>query len=213
MAKLKIFTFPDLVLTRKALPIPRVEKTLHKLADDMLETMYDAPGIGLAANQVGVLQRILVLDTDYDYEDLPEGAEPPKGAEVVGNQVVIRNRNPKIIYNPEIIFREGSVLFSEGCLSVPEYNAEVKRAEKIKLRYQDVDGVSRELAADGLLAVAIQHEIDHLEGKLFIDRLSPLKKEVVRRKLKQERAMREAEESEAFASGVAPKKKSKHKGI
>lgn len=194
MAKLKIFTFPDLVLAKKAAPIERVEKNLHGLADDMLETMYDAPGIGLAANQVGVLQRILVLDTEYEMEELPEGVAPPTGVEVAGGSV-IKNRKPQIIINPEIISREGSILFEEGCLSVPEYNAEVKRAEKIKLQYQDIDGLTKTLSADGLLAVAIQHEMDHLDGKLFIDRLNPLKKEIVRKKLRQERADREREES------------------
>src|ERR1700734_4093448 len=99
MAKLRIYTFPDRVLTQKAVPIARVEKDLYKLADDMLETMYDAPAIALAANQVGILQRILVLDTEYDYEEPPEGAEP--GSEVAGG--VIKNRKPPIIINPEII--------------------------------------------------------------------------------------------------------------
>ena len=191
MAKLKIFTFPDTVLTKKASPIARVEKTVHfKLADDMLETMYDAPGIGLAANQVGILERILVLDTEYDYEELPEGVSPPEGVEVVGGGV-IKNRKPQIIINPQIVHKEGSILFSEGCLSVPEYNAEVKRSEKIKLQYQDIDGVTRTLSAEGLMAVAIQHEMDHLEGRLFIDRLSPLKKEMAKKKLLKDRQQRE----------------------
>jgi peptide deformylase len=204
MAKLKIYTFPDVILAQKAAPIARVEKTMFKLADDMLETMYDAPGIGLAANQVGILQQILVLDTEYDYEELPEGAEAPAGVEVTGGGI-IKNRKPKIIVNPEIIHREGSILFAEGCLSVPEYSAEVKRAEKIKLRYQDIDGVTRELSADGLMAVAIQHEMDHLDGKLFIDRLSPLKKEMARKKLRRER--QEREEEDLFASPKKPKNK------
>ena len=193
MAKLKIYTFPDLVLTQKAAPIQRVEKSMYKLADDMLETMYEAPGIGLAANQVGILQRLLVIDTEYDYEELPDGVSPPAGVEVFGGGIVT-NRKPKIIINPEIIHKEGSILFAEGCLSVPEYTAEVKRAEKIKLRYQDIDGLTHELAADGLLAIAIQHEMDHLEGKLFIDRLSSLKKEMARKKLRKERVEREAED-------------------
>jgi peptide deformylase len=209
MAKLKIFTFPDHVLTQKAQPIARVEKPLYKLADDMLETMYDAPGVGLAANQIGILQRILVLDTDYDLEELPDGTEPPAGAEVFGGAIVT-NRKPRIVINPEIIYKEGSILFSEGCLSVPEYNAEVKRAEKIKVQYQDVDGLTQVMAADGLLAVAIQHEMDHLDGKLFIDRLSPLKKEMVRKKLRQERAEREASESAWLGSAS---KKKHQKGI
>jgi peptide deformylase len=206
MAKLKIFTFPDVVLTKKADHVQRVEKSMFKLADDMLETMYDAPGIGLAANQVGILQRILVIDTEYDYEELPEGAELPVGVEVAGGGV-IKNRKPRIIFNPEIILREGSILFSEGCLSVPEYSAEVKRSEKIKLQYQDIDGVTQTLSAEGIMAVAIQHEMDHLDGKLFIDRLSPLKKEMARKRLRKERAEREAE---FFAEAT---KKPKRKGF
>jgi peptide deformylase len=206
MAKLKIFTFPDTVLAQKAKPIERVEKTYFKLADDMLETMYEAPGIGLAANQVGILERILVIDTEYDYEELEEGAKPPAGAEVISGGV-ITNRKPQIIINPEIIHREGSILFSEGCLSVPEYSAEVKRAEKLKLRYRDIDGLERELSAEGLLAVAIQHEMDHLEGKLFIDRLSPLKKEMVRKRLRKERQERELDLLAALGSRPPGKKK------
>jgi peptide deformylase len=213
MAKLKIYTFPDNVLAKKADPIPRVEKALYKLADDMLETMYDAPGIGLAANQVGILQRILVLDTEYDYEEIPEGPEGDTlrarladGVEVTGGGI-ITNRKPKIIINPEIIHREGNILFNEGCLSVPGYAAEVKRSEKLKLQYQDIDGLTKILDAEGLMAVAIQHEMDHLEGKLFIDRLTPLKKEMARKKLRKERAERDAEEQD-FSSEPGSKKKS-----
>ena len=196
MAKLKIYTFPDLVLAKKAEPIARVEKSFHQLADNMLETMYDAPGIGLAANQVGILQRILVIDTDYDIEE----------DELVGKSI-IKNRKPQIIINPEIISREGSILFEEGCLSVPEYNAEVKRSEKIKLQYQDIDGLTKTLSADGIFAVAIQHEMDHLDGKLFIDRLSPLKKEVIKKRLRQERVERDSDE--AWLLGAAKTKRSK----
>jgi peptide deformylase len=202
MAKLKIYTFPDQVLAQVAKPIARVEKTYHKLADDMLETMYYAPGIGLAANQVGVLERILVLDTEYELEELEEGQAPPAASEVVGNALV-KNGKPRIIINPEIIQKEGNILFEEGCLSVPEYLAEVRRAEKIKLKYQDVDGVERTLSAEGLLAIAIQHEMDHLDGKLFIDRLSPLKKEYAKKQLRKERAEREADPF----TRVSPKKK------
>lgn len=208
MSKLKIYTFPDLVLAQKASPIDRVEKSMHKLADDMLETMYHAPGIGLAANQVGILQRILVIDTDYDYEDLEEGQTPPEGVEVAGSGI-IKNRKPRIIINPQIVLKEGSISFSEGCLSVPEYSAEVKRAEKIKIEYQDIDGLTKTLSADGLLAVAIQHEMDHLDGKLFIDRLGPLKKDMVKKQLRKERAEREAERQmdEVAALGSSKKKK------
>lgn len=210
MAKLKIFTFPDVVLAKKAAPIERVERSLFKVADDMLETMYEAPGIGLAANQVGILERILVIDVDYEMEELPEGTPPPLG-EVVGN-CLLKNKKPQVIINPEIIHKEGSILFSEGCLSVPEFSAEVKRSEKIKLQYQDINGLQRTLSAEGLLAIAIQHEMDHLEGRLFIDRLSPLKKEMVKKKLRQERRERETEALD-FGSPHSPRSKKNVKGI
>jgi len=190
MAKLKIYTFPDKILTQKALPIARVEKSYRKLADDMLETMYDAPGIGLAANQVGILERILVIDVEYDYEELTEELKIPAGAEVFGRSVVT-GRKPLIIINPEIIHKEGKTSISEGCLSVPEYTAEVQRYKKITLQYQNIDGLTKTLDAEDLFSVAIQHEMDHLEGKLFIDRLSPLKKEMAQKQLRKERAERE----------------------
>lgn len=190
MAKLKIYTFPDKILTQKALPIARVEKSYRKLADDMLETMYDAPGIGLAANQVGILERILVIDVEYDYEELTEDLRVPSGAEVFGRSVVT-GRKPIIIINPEIIRKEGKTSISEGCLSVPEYTAEVQRYKRITLEYQNIDGLTKTLDAEDLFSVAIQHEMDHLEGKLFIDRLSPLKKEMAQKQLRKERAERE----------------------
>jgi peptide deformylase len=133
-----------------------------------------------------------VIDVEYDLEELPEGAPVPTGVEVFGSNL-ITNKKPKIIINPEIIHKEGNIQIAEGCLSVPEYSAEVKRSEKIKLQYQDIDGLTKTLSAEGLLAVAIQHEMDHLEGKLFIDRLSTLKKEMVKKRLRQERAQREAD--------------------
>lgn len=179
---MKVYSFPDDVLAKKASPIPRVEKAYFKLADDMLETMYDAPGIGLAANQVGVLERILVIDTEYDLEDLPEGLPLPEGVEVTGAGIV-KNKKPIILINPEITYKEGKTAIEEGCLSVPDYTSEVERAAKVKIRYQTIDGLTKELAAEGLLAVCIQHEIDHLDGKLFIERLSPLKKEMAKKKL------------------------------
>lgn len=190
MAKLKIYTFPDTILTQKAAPIARVEKSYFKIADDMFETMYDAPGIGLAANQVGILERILVLDVEYDYEELKEDMIPPKGAEVFGRNAVTK-RKPIILINPEIIRKEGKTKTEEGCLSVPEYVAEVERFKKITLEYKDIDGLAKTLDAEGLLSVAIQHEMDHLEGKLFIDRLSPLKKEMAQKQLRKERAERD----------------------
>lgn len=193
MAKLKIYAFPDVVLTKKASPIARVDKSYFKLADDLFETMYDAPGIGLAANQVGILERILVLDVEYDYEQIEDDLNPanlPEGAEIFGRSIV-SNRKPIVVINPEIIRKEGKITTSEGCLSVPEYTAEVERAKKITLQYLDLDGLTKTLDAEELLAVAIQHEMDHLEGRLFIDRLSPLKKELAQKKLRKERAERE----------------------
>ncbi len=190
MARLKIYTFPDAVLAKKAKPIERVEKSLYKLADDMLETMYDAPGVGLAANQVGILDRILVLDTEYENVELEEGMASPAGSEVVAGKLLLKRR-PIVIINPKIIKKEGEILFCEGCLSVPEYSAEVKRAEKITLEYQNLDGLTKTLDAEGLLAVAIQHEMDHLDGRLFIERLGPAKRALVKKRLLKEREDRE----------------------
>ena len=185
MAKLKVFTFPDIVLTKKSKPIERVEKTYFQFADDMLETMYEAPGIGLAAPQVGVLERFIVVDTEYDLldlEDLKEGEKIPEGAEIVNDQI-ISGKKPLILINPKIIYKEGTNSMKEGCLSVPDYQAEVKRAEKIKVQYLSIDGLEKTLSAEGLFSVCLQHEMDHLDGTLFIDRLSQLKKEFAKKKL------------------------------
>ena len=198
MAKLKIFTFPDQILAKKAKPIERVEKTYFKLADDMLETMYEAPGIGLAANQVGLLERIIVVDTDYILEEIPENEKLPEASEVIvvdGERQIISGRKPIILINPEIIYKEGLFTMKEGCLSVPEYTAEVQRADKIKVQYQDIDGVQKTFAAEGLLSVCLQHEMDHLDGTLFIDRLNQLKKEFAKKKLIRERKARERGET------------------
>lgn len=188
MAKLKIYAFPDLVLAQKANPIERVEKDLHGLADDMLETMYEAPGVGLAANQVGILKRIIVVDTDYEIkeDDLKEDAEGP----------ILVHRKPRILINPEIVYKEGKTIYCEGCLSVPEYTADVERFKKIKVQYQDIDGRTVVMDADELLAICIQHEIDHLDGKLFIDRLSPAKKGLARKRVLEVRRKRDAGDSE-----------------
>jgi peptide deformylase len=185
MARLKIYTFPDPVLAQRAAPVDRVEARHRKLAEDMLETMYFAPGIGLAANQVGVLERIIVVDTEYeslDAEDLNPGEKPPEGAEWI-NGSYVSGKKPVVLINPEITFREGTCEMKEACLSVPDYSAEVKRSEKIKVRYLDLDGLQREVSAEGLFSVCLQHEMDHLAGTLFIDRLSPLKQDFAKKKL------------------------------
>jgi len=204
VAKLKIYTFPDVVLTQKALPIARIEARHRKLAEDMLETMYATPGIGLAANQVGVLERMVVIDTDFDYEEYEEGAPVPKDAELIGSNLIFM-KQPRVFFNPEIILREGKTVTQEGCLSVPEFQADVERAEKIKLKFHDLDGKTQELDAEGLLAICIQHELDHLDGKLFIDRLSPLKKEMARKKLL--KARQEFDEMMREATELTPAKK------
>jgi len=175
MSKLKIYTFPDSILARKALPIQRVEKSYFQLADNMLETMYEAPGIGLAANQVGVLEQLIVIDVEYSRDEEDDQALEPDQE--------TKKKNPIILINPEIIYREGSMITREGCLSVPGYRSEVKRAEKIKVRFQNIDGLEKEISAEGTLAVCIQHELDHLDGTLFIDRLTPITRDFAKKKL------------------------------
>lgn len=182
MSKLKILTYPDPVLAKHAKAVERVEKETRKFAEDMLETMYGAPGVGLAANQVGVLSRVLVLDVDWEEVELEEGLVAPEGAEVVAGKLMV-GRKPIVLINPRIIHREGTILFKEGCLSCPELSLEIERSDKVKVEYQDMDGLTKTLSGEGLLAVAIQHEIDHLDGTLMIDRISTAKKALAKRKL------------------------------
>ncbi len=154
---------PDPVLRQVSKPVERVDETVRALADDMLETMYEAPGIGLAAIQVGEPLRLLVIDLSK--EDEP--------------------RAPQIFINPEIVASadERSV-YEEGCLSIPDYYAEVERPAAVTVDYVDIDGKARQVDADGLLATCLQHEIDHLNGVLFIDHLSRLKRDMVVKKFK-----------------------------
>lgn len=159
MAKLTILEFPDPRLRTRAKPVGQVDDELRRLIDDMFETMYDAPGIGLAATQVDVHQRLLVLDVSED------------------------KSRPMVFINPEIVGSSGVQTCQEGCLSLPGVYADVKRAEHIKVRALGRDGEPFEIDADGLLAVCIQHEMDHLEGKVFTDHLSPIKREMVKKKL------------------------------
>ncbi len=163
MPLLNIIEFPDPRLRTKATPIDVVDGEIVQLANDMLETMYAAPGIGLAATQVNIHRRLVVVDVS-DNRD-----------------------SPHILINPEIIERAGKQVCEEGCLSVPGIYAKVDRADSITVRALDVDGNSRVLEADELLAVCIQHELDHLDGKLFVDYLSPLKQARVRKKLEKAR--------------------------
>src|SRR5210317_1320378 len=163
MAKLKIIEFPDPRLRKKADHVENVDDELRTLIDDMFETMYEAPGIGLAATQVDVHRRLLVADVSPDKSD------------------------PHVLINPEILEKDGVTVTDEGCLSVPGYYEEVERAEHIRVRFLDRDGETREMEAEGLLAVCIQHEMDHLDGKLFVDYLSETKRQRIRKKLEKER--------------------------
>lgn len=159
MAILDILHFPDARLRQMCTPVPEVNDEIRQLVDDMFETMYDAPGIGLAAIQVNVHQRILVTDVSED------------------------SSNPMAFINPEIIKADGKEIMQEGCLSVPGFYEDVERAESITVKALDRDGKSFEFDCDGLQAVCIQHEIDHLDGKLFVDYLSPLKRNRIQKKL------------------------------
>lgn len=167
MSLLNVLTYPDPFLKTKAQPVSTFDASLKKLTDDMFETMYEENGIGLAAVQIGKDMRLVVVDV------------PPENSEIEEN-------NPMVLINPEILQEEGQSCVEEGCLSVPEYRAEVERAESIKVRFQDVEGNRKELEAEGLLSICIQHEIDHLDGILFIDHLSPLKRNMVQKKLKKQ---------------------------
>ncbi|MCK5917910.1 MAG: peptide deformylase [Cocleimonas sp.] len=159
MALLEILRFPDKRLRTKAKPVESVDNKVQKIVDDMFETMYDAPGIGLAATQVDIHQQIIVMD-------LSEG-----------------KNQPLCLINPKMIHSEGAEKTEEGCLSVPAYYANVQRAEKVKIEALDKQGEPFELEADELLAVCIQHEMDHLQGKLFVDYLSPLKQQRLLKKM------------------------------
>ncbi|HXV25733.1 MAG TPA: peptide deformylase [Alphaproteobacteria bacterium] len=162
MSLLPILTAPDPLLKVKAKPVERVDEGVRKLMDDMLETMYAAPGIGLAAPQVGISKRVIVLDIAKD-------GEP---------------RAPLKLANPQLLWvSEEDAVFEEGCLSVPEHYAEVARPAAVRIRYLDYENELREIEASGLLATCLQHEIDHLDGILFIDHLTSLKRNIILRKL------------------------------
>jgi peptide deformylase len=159
MAKLTILEFPDPRLRKTAMPVAVVDDELRQLIDDMLETMYAAPGIGLAASQVDVHKRLLVVDISADSDA------------------------PYALINPLILEKDGVIVSEEGCLSVPGYYEEVQRAEHIRVRYLDRNGDEVEAEMEGLLAVCVQHEIDHLDGKLFVDYLSEAKRSRIRKRL------------------------------
>jgi len=172
MACLPIIIAPNSVLKAKAKPVATVDDGIRRLIDDMLETMYAAPGIGLAANQVGVLQRVVVLDVSRDGE----------------------KKEPLGLINPEVVWQsEALSTYNEGCLSLPEQYADVTRPAEVEFRWLDRDGRRHQRRADGLLATCVQHEIDHLNGILFVDHLSALKRNIILRKLaKAQKAKEEA---------------------
>jgi peptide deformylase len=162
MALMEVLHFPDPRLRKKAVPVAAVDEALRKLAADMLETMYAENGVGLAATQVNVQRRIVVIDLSAE-----------------------RNQ-PLVLVNPEILRQAGSEQSQEGCLSVPGYFDTVERSTELRYRYQTLDGEMIEAEADGLMAICLQHEIDHLNGKLFIDYLSSLKRERIRKKIEKQ---------------------------
>ncbi len=166
MTRLTILEYPDPRLRTRATPVAAVDARLRELIDDMLETMYAANGIGLAATQIDVHQRLLVAD-------------------------VSEGRNlPQVFINPEILSRDGKATAQEGCLSVPGYYDDVERAERIRVRAQGRDGKTFERDLEGLLAVCVQHEIDHLDGRLFVDYLSEMKRQRVRKKIEKDKRLR-----------------------
>jgi peptide deformylase len=178
MALLPIITLPDPLLRKPSAAVERVDDVLRELADNMLETMYDAPGVGLAAVQVGVLRRLIVVDTAGKDEE----------------------RRPLVLINPEILTLGAQMrLHEEGCLSIPDVRIEIERPASLTVRYVDRDGRLQVLDAEGLLATAIQHEVDHLNGRLIIDFLSRLKRDIIVRKFK-----KQAKEVKASDKGADP---------
>ena len=168
MTRLTILEYPDPRLRTRAVPVDAVDARLRELIDDLLETMYAANGIGLAATQVDVHRRLLVAD-------------------------VSESRNePRVFINPEILSRDGATTSQEGCLSVPGYYDDVPRAERVRVRSLDRDGKAFEADLEGLLAICVQHEVDHLDGKLFVDYLSELKRQRVRQKIEKDKRLRAA---------------------
>jgi len=163
MTKLRILEFPDPRLRKKATPVEVVDDALRGLIDDMFETMYEAPGIGLAATQVDVHKRLLVADISQEKTD------------------------PYVLINPQLLEKDGVIVSEEGCLSVPGYYEEVERAEHIRVSFLNRDGAEVEMEAEGMLAVCFQHEIDHLDGKLFVDYLSEVKRQRIRNRLVRDR--------------------------
>jgi peptide deformylase len=164
-----ILIWPDPILKKKASPVARVDEDVRALVKDMFDTMYAADGVGLAAPQIGLLKRVIVVDTR------------PRQPE----------SRPIAMINPEIVATEGETTSTEGCLSIPGEAEEVERAAAVRVRYLDPDGREQTIVAEGLLAIAVQHETDHLDGTVFVDRISTLKRELIRKRMKRLKAERE----------------------
>ena len=174
----KILTEPNKILREKSLRVENVNKDIQQLMDDMLETLYAAPGIGLAAIQVGVAKRVIVMDISRSRNDIGRDKDD------INKNEDKESKKPMYFVNPEIIWKsEDKFTYEEGCLSLPNQFAEIDRPKQCHVKYFDYNGDHQELKADGILATCIQHEIDHLEGILFIDYLSKLKKEMIIKKL------------------------------
>ena len=164
MANLQIFTFPNAVLRQKAESVEVFDKEIYEITKSMLETMYNSSGIGLAAIQVGILKRIIVIDLNSGLEDFSK-------------------REPHIFINPKIVKESGNTVSEEGCLSVIDFRGEIQRSDKITLEYQDVKGKINKIETEGMMSICLQHEIDHLNGILFIDHLPFLKQKIVKKRL------------------------------
>jgi len=165
MANLEILKYPNPNLKKKSQPVEQIDPSLRQLVQDMAETMYTAPGVGLAAPQVGHLLRVVVLDIT-----------PPT-----------QPKNLIILINPEIVAAEGECVWDEGCLSLPDFTDEVKRKKKVVVRFQNLEGETVEIEGNDLLAIVLQHEIEHLDGILLVDQLSPLKRSLYKRQLRKEK--------------------------
>lgn len=177
MAILPIYIYNQPVLRKKAKPVKSVDEELTKFVEDMFETMHEASGIGLAANQVGSVQRVIVVDiSDIVKERLASG-------EADADDLSPEERAPIVMINPVVLQEEGEFVMEEGCLSIPDIREEVKRAEAIQVKYKDLNMREQELFADGLFARVILHEIDHLDGVLFIDRLGKMKQKLLKGRL------------------------------
>jgi len=166
----EILIWPHPILKQKAKPVAKVDASIRTLVKDMFETMYAADGVGLAAPQVGILHRVIVLDTRSQQE----------------------TAKPIAMVNPEIIGMEGATTYTEGCLSIPGEAEDVDRAAVVTVKFLDVEGQEQTLRCDGLLAIAVQHEVDHLDGTVFVDHVSSLKRELIRKKMKKLKTERES---------------------